>query len=1035
MLFLVSNPPPTSAEFAQHLNDSKTEGKSLNTLDTGQSPNTPYNLDEPQIDQKFRDVLQFIADRSDVELKPPYGVQSEGRVHLLSEQFTPKTDFVSLTTTDAVRQFVLTWWAEFKKRDITPTSQRAIKTGVLFKASINKPSIRPYMSADSTLSIEPLNRPHINLSWLPQTGKKIELTDMDLQHFEKQARITIRVSNFLEALLQAWRYGDAPQFMLEKIIGAIVHATKTQLQAQTALLCQFIQLRRDLFMAGATCALDIQQALRHAPPLESPDIFPHKLLLELDDRVKRSCETSLIVQTYRKTQNQRQYDSKPKAWAKNANESQRGWGRSGNSLSPELTTVSSPPVTPPSDKSYEVRKDDTLENTGFNHPPPEGWLNALCELEKLAKEKRAFPVGGRLRLFWENWKAIGTPKRVYMWFRKGYRLPFAANNRELAEEMRKLDCPDFLLTHYPKGSLKHQALHKLIGELLTKQAIEEVPQGEPVVFNRVFLREKPLKSKNAQQDFRLIIDLTQINKLLKLKTFEMDTAAHIRRAITPNMWATSLDFSDAYHHIPIRKDFYRYLAFQVNDKKYWYKVCPFGLSPIPQVFTSSMEHLKLYARTTLDIAIFQYIDDWLLLFTDPNTAAQKTIEFAKLCISLGLLVNLDKSELSPTQQITHLGVEWNLKAAWVKPAKKQIRNITQGATLALKTGKARLATLESLRGKMVAAEKQTHLGRINLRMFQRMVTKALKTYHPSRWVKIPLDALDDLAWWSHQPNLTRGVPCVPTKPSVHITTDASDLGWGAHSEQRAMQGRWPQSLLNTHINHKELLAALRVIENWGTELEGETIQFWMDNLTAVSYISKQGGTRSHSMTLTAKKLFQLANSLNISIQASYIPGSLNVVADMYSRAGQILKTEWTLSQQTFEWVVLNNLFGQPQIDLFANRYTAKLDCYGSPCPDLMAYLVDALTADWPKYTILYAFPPTCIMDKVIVKIQQEKPNKLILLAPMHTKAAWFPFLSRWSKTSLVIPSNQLTLEQPHFEYKHPNPSTLCLTMFHIDYQN
>ena len=151
----MSNPPPTSAEFAQQLNDSKTEGKSLNTLDTGQFPNTPYNLDEPQIDQKFRDVLQFIADRSDVELKAPHGAQSEGRVHLLSEQFTPKSDFVSLTTTDAVRQFVLTWWAEFKKREITPTSQRAIKTGVLFKASINKPSICPYMSADSTLSIEP----------------------------------------------------------------------------------------------------------------------------------------------------------------------------------------------------------------------------------------------------------------------------------------------------------------------------------------------------------------------------------------------------------------------------------------------------------------------------------------------------------------------------------------------------------------------------------------------------------------------------------------------------------------------------------------------------------------------------------------------------------------------------------------------------------------------------------------------------------------------------------------------------------------
>ena len=114
-----------------------------------------------------------------------------------------------------------------------------------------------------------------------------------------------------------------------------------------------------------------------------------------------------------------------------------------------------------------------------------------------------------------------------------------------------------------------------------------------------------------------------------------------------------------------------------------------------------MEHLKLYARTELEIATFQYIDDWLLLFIDSQIATEKTIKFAKLCISLcGLLVNLDKSELPPTQKITHLGVEWDLKAA----AKKQILNIAKGATLALECGKARLASLESLRGKMVAAE-------------------------------------------------------------------------------------------------------------------------------------------------------------------------------------------------------------------------------------------------------------------------------------------------------------------------------------------
>ena len=141
----------------------------------------------------------------------------------------------------------------------------------------------------------------------------------------------------------------------------------------------------------------------------------------------------------------------------------------------------------------------------------------------------------------------------------------------MADALRRSVCPDFLLTHYPKGSLKHQALHKLINELITKQAIEEVPPNETVVFNRVFLREKPLKSKQAQQEFRLIIDLTQINQHLKLKSFEMDTAAHIRRAISPGMWATSLDFSDSYHHIPIRTDCFCFLVFQIDDKKYWYK--------------------------------------------------------------------------------------------------------------------------------------------------------------------------------------------------------------------------------------------------------------------------------------------------------------------------------------------------------------------------------------------------------------------------------------------------------------------------------
>ena len=964
-----------------------------------------------------------------MELKTPAHMLND-KVHLRSEQFTQREEFVSLTTTDAVKQFVEAWWGEFQKRDVTATSQRAIKLFTIFKASGNKPSLRPYFSSDNQLTLEPLTRPNINVSWLPQTGKKVELSDLDLQHFERQVRVGMRVANFMEALLQAWKYGDTPMFMLEKIISAIVHATKTQLQNQTALLSQIIQLRRDLFMCGATASLDVQQALRHAPFLGQLELFPTKTVAELDDKVKRSCETSLIVQTYRKSQSQQQ-SSQPKKrnWQRDSNDNQRGWGRSDlvNDTSFSSPTRSVTPTVP--------TKPVARNPVGFEFNPTSEWVEAVKALQTLSEEQKALPVGGRLKLFWKNWKDIGTAKRIYNWFRKGYRLPFLAQQKSQADSLLKLVCPDFLLSNYTNNTLKQEALTEIITKLLTKQAIEEVPENQEVVFNRVFLREKPIKNRTAKQEYRLIIDLTQINQFLKTKHFVMDTPSHIRQAILPGMWATSLDFSDAYHHIPIRPDFYKYLAFQFKNKRYWYKVCPFGLSPIPQVFTAAMEPLKIHARTSLGIATYQYIDDWLLLFTNPKEAEVKTIQFAHLCLSLGMLVNFDKSELAPTQQITHLGIEWNLQTAWVKPAKKQIQAISNGATIACEKGKAKLSQLESLRGKMVAAEKQTHMGRINFRMFQKAVTKALKMSYRHQWVKLPMSALEDLAWWSHQPNLARGVPCVPPKPTIHITTDASDRGWGAQSENLSAQGEWSPQQLSLHINHKELLAVLLTLQRWGEQLKGQTIQFWLDNLTAVAYLSNQGGTRSPSMTQTAKQLFRLANSYQICVLANYIPGALNVVADMNSRVGQVLKTEWMLSSKSFKWINQHNQFGTLELDLFANQYTRQLADYGSPCPDMFAFLIDALTADWPKDMTLYAYPPTCIMDKVVVKIQQEKPKRLLLVAPMHTKATWFPFVNQWSHSKMVIPTEVLQLEQPHFDHVHPNPGMLYLTMFHISFQS
>ena len=327
-----------------------------------------YNsTDENQVDQKFRQVLQFIADRADVTLDTPVQFATDTRVHLKSEQYVPKTKFVSLTTTEAIRQFVAAWWAEFKRRDITATTQRSHKPFTLFKASGNKPSLRPYYSADKELAMEPFTKSHLNVPWLPQGGKKVELSDLDLQHLEKQVRVSLRVTNFMESLLQAWRCGDTPGHMTEKIADAFVHATKTQMQSLVALFSQIVQLRRDLALIGASASIQIQQVLRHAPVLGETELFPPALLTELSDRVKRTYETSIIVQTYRKTQNQRGYENKQsRPWQQHNNTgNNRGGDRSDTGYTSDTLTRCSPepdPNTPP-----ELPEADA----GFPHPPRE----------------------------------------------------------------------------------------------------------------------------------------------------------------------------------------------------------------------------------------------------------------------------------------------------------------------------------------------------------------------------------------------------------------------------------------------------------------------------------------------------------------------------------------------------------------------------------------------------------------------------------------------------------------------------------------
>ena len=87
----------------------------------------------------------------------------------------------------------------------------------------------------------------------------------------------------------------------------------------------------------------------------------------------------------------------------------------------------------------------------------------------------------------------------------------------------------------------------------------------------------------------------------------------------------------------------------MSETPYTYKTSPFGLSPIPQLFTEMCTSLKVFAREKSGFVVFQYIDDWLFLSLDRARVAQAIRIFMRLCLQLGLIVNLQKSQLKTTQ--------------------------------------------------------------------------------------------------------------------------------------------------------------------------------------------------------------------------------------------------------------------------------------------------------------------------------------------------------------------------------------------------
>ena len=633
--------------------------------------------------------------------------------------------------------------------------------------------------------------------------------------------------------------------------------------------------------------------------------------------------------------------------------------------------------------------------------PADDWL--CYKMEKLnTRVAEGYPSS------FSVWLSLGSNPRVVSILREGYQLPF--------KERPPLARFPVIVSGSSNPS-RNKNLSEALHSLGQKQTIEKVSvQSSLGFYNWLFLVPKP----NGK--WRPILDLSQLNLYLAPATFKMETPETIRLSLQQGEWVTSLDFSDAYFHIPINHRSRKYLRFHLKGQTFQFTALPFGLSTAPLEFTKVVKEVKLMAQSR-GIRIHQYLDDWLLRAPCREICLRHTQTLLDLCRSLGWVVNMDNSELVPQQTFDFVGYHFDLSQGLVRPTQDRWRSLSQKLNLLLGLECCSVRQFMSLIGLLTATEKQVVSGRLHMRPIQWHLKKHWHTPESlEKVIPIPSSLHVHLRWWLDPAKVLSGQPLHPLQHALQLFTDASNEGWGAHLGNYMAKVVWLKSESALHINLLELKAVLLALKRFERLCCNQIVLVCTDNTTVVSYINKEGGMKSGSLCALLWRLMLWCNQRQIVLRARHIPGHLNIIADKLSRLNQVIQTEWSLLPEVFAQICRR--WHRPSVDLFATRFNHKLPRFVSPVPDRSAWEVDALSLPWED---LDAFPPTALLHQVVTKLLDHGFCRLIRIAPGWPNMPWFWDLVNMSaQIPLLLPQVSNLITQPFNQCPHRDLPNLNL---------
>lgn len=254
-----------------------------------------------------------------------------------------------------------------------------------------------------------------------------------------------------------------------------------------------------------------------------------------------------------------------------------------------------------------------------------------------------------------------------------------------------------------------------------------------------------------------------------------------------------------------------------------------------------------------------------------------------------------------------------------------------------------------------------------------------------------IQSLKKLDWWKNQASQLNGLPIIlkeVKEPDVEIFVDVSDTGWGVTSTHVETAGHWKRQESDLSINLRELKPILFALQLHAKEYEGGVIKIYSDNVTALKYAKKSGGTVSLFLQELALEIQEVTATYNLQVRYQHIQGIKNVQADALSRKKKPLY-EWKLLRRFFKKI--QEQWRPLKINAFATRANTRLRRFWGLNPDPQAEATNAWRQRWLK-TGIYLHSPWKLIPKALRKLKADRVKTAVLITPSWQSQFWWPMV-------------------------------------------